>query len=331
MIDYILIVFVAFAGFMLSSYLFHKKREKKEHFTCPLRGKCAEVIRSDFSKFMGVPVEIIGMAYYAGIAIGYGLFMAFPTVFSWLSILLLIASSLAFFFSIYLTFIQLVSLKKLCTWCLLSATFCTIIFFAALYGSLEIVEPILVQYQSVIIGAHILFMGLGLGAATLTDVLFFKFLKDLHVSEKEAEVLTTVSEFIWFALGFILLTGLALAIPEASTYLQTPKFLVKMIVVLVIVTNGAFLTLYIAPKLVKISFRQEHDHRAGEMIRARKLAFLMGPVSIVSWYSAFILGMMHGDVAFTFAQILGAYLLFLVIGVSIGWWAECRVCRKESA
>ncbi len=329
MINYIIIVFVAFAGFMLSSYLFHKKREKKEHFVCPLRGHCAEVIQSDFSRFMGVPVENLGMLYYACIAIGYGMFLAFPSVFSWLAVLLLVASAMAFFFSLYLTFIQLVSLRKLCTWCLLSAMFCTVIFFSALHSSLDIVEPLLVQYRSFIIAAHVLFMGMGLGAATLTDVLFFKFLKDLHVSEKEADVLSTVSEFIWFALGFILLTGLALTIPEAGTYFQTPKFLVKLLVVGVIIVNGSFLTLYIAPKLVKISFGQEHDHKAGEMVRARKLAFVLGPISIVSWYSAFVLGMTPASVPYTFLQILYTYFALVSVGIILGWLTECKISTKE--
>ncbi len=329
---YIAIVFVCFAGFFLASYLFHKKHEKKEHFICPFRGRCSEVIQSEFSKFMGMPVEVMGLVYYAGLAIGYGATIAFPSVFGWLILPLLIASTLAFFFSMYLTFIQIVSIRKFCTWCLTSAAFCTIIFGLALFGSYELVEPFLVQFRSPIYAFHVLFMGFGIGAATLNDVLFFKFLKDLRISEQEAAVLKTVNEFIWFAIGFILLTGLALYLPELGPRIGSSQTLMKMLIFLVIIVNAAFLNLTIAPKLVRISFGQEHDHKAGELVRARRLAFLLGPVSLVSWYSAFVVGVMPTNAGYAFREMLTVYVVLLIVGMVIGWIHECRLCdRKPSS
>ena len=75
MIDVISIIFFAFFGFLLAYYLHHKKVEKAEVFVCPLRGSCSEVIESRYSKFFGVPVELLGMIYYAVIAVGYGLLL----------------------------------------------------------------------------------------------------------------------------------------------------------------------------------------------------------------------------------------------------------------
>lgn len=329
MVQSVAIVFLGFGGFLLALYLFHKKRRKTEHFICPLRGNCTDVINSDYSRFLGVPVEVLGMIYYAAIALGHGLLMAFPVALVWLDVPLLLASTLALFFSLYLTFIQLVSLRKICTWCLLSATFCLFIFLLSLSITLEAVLPVLEAYHPFVLILHVVSMALGLGAATLSDVFFFRFLKDGRISEFESSVLSTLSEFIWLALGFILLTGFALFVPHAGELLALPKFLAKMAVVGVIMINGAMLNLYIAPKLVKISFGEQHHHKQGELMRARRLAFALGSVSIISWYSAFVLGMLPGDIAYTLFDFLKLYALLLVAGVAIGQFVENRIAKRS--
>ena len=128
----IIIIFLAFFGFCLSMYLRHKKIYKKEPFICPMKGNCTAVIHSEFSKLYGIPVECIGIAYYGFIAIAYGFVTFFVENQTNLLRSLFVISTLAFCFSMYLTFVQVVLLKKLCTWCLLSATFCTVIFLLAL-------------------------------------------------------------------------------------------------------------------------------------------------------------------------------------------------------
>lgn len=328
MLESLSIVFIAFGGFLLSLFLFHKKRRKSEPFVCPLHGRCSEVIHSDYSKFLGIPVEVIGLVYYALIALGHGLVLAFPQTVSWFDLPLLIASATAFLFSLYLTFIQIVALRKLCTWCLLSATFCLFIFGLTVMGMLEFVVPFLVEYRSVILVFHVLAMALGLGSATLADIFFFKFLKDSRISEEEAQMLSTLSEVIWLALGVVIITGAALFLPSAAAFLDTPKFLAKMVIVLVIVLNGAFLNLYIAPKLVKISFAEPHHHKEGELGRARRIAFALGPISIVSWYSAFILGSLPATNPLSFWMFLKIYVLLLVVAVTIGQFVERRLAHR---
>ncbi len=328
MIQPVATIFIAFGGFLLALFLFHKKRQKGESFVCPLRGRCSEVIHSDYSTFFGIPVEVIGLYYYGGLALGYGLLLAFPAILAWFDLPLLVATTAAFLFSLYLTFIQIIPLRKLCTWCLLSASFCTIIFALTISSTSQIVVPFLVDYRSVILIAHVLAMALGLGAATLSDVFFFRFLKDARISQQESDVLSILSEFIWLALGLIVISGLMLFLPESSAYLATPKFLAKMFIVGVIIVNGAFLNLYIAPKLVKISFGERHHHKEGELGRARRLALALGPISIVSWYSAFILGSLSADSPLAFWEFLKIYALLLVIGVTIGQFVDNRMSKR---
>ena len=68
--------------------------------------------------------------------------------------------------------------------------------------------------------------------------------------------------------------------------------------------------------LSKISFGEKHEHRPGELHYERKIAFALGGVSMVSWYSAFILGMLR-KAPFDFSSLLLIYFLLLV-GAIIG-------------
>ncbi|MBI4256626.1 vitamin K epoxide reductase family protein [Candidatus Uhrbacteria bacterium] len=329
MIESLFISIFALGGLLLALYLYNKKQTHQQPFICPLRGNCAEVIHSEFSKFLGVPVELIGITYYAGLLIGHGLVVASPVLFDWLEPSLLLASTIAFLFSLYLTFIQLVVLKKICTWCLFSAALCLSIFLIAIVGGREVVLPILLEFRPIILVLHILFMALGLGAATLTDIFFLRFLRDLRISQEESDVFSTLSQFIWFALCLMVITGFALYLPQAVSYNDSPKFLAKIIVVSVIIVNGAFLNLSIAPKLAKITFAQPHKHKVGELVLARRFAFVLGPISIVSWYSAFILGSLPAGTELSLISFLKIYALMLLIAITIGQFFEHRLRNKQ--
>lgn len=305
-----ILIFTAFGGFLLAFYIRHKK-QTHEKMVCPLDSDCDVVIYSEYSKFLGIPVEILGLFYYGAIAVGYALFLALPNLVSpFFAFAALVLTIAAFLFSLYLTFIQAFSLKQWCTWCLMSAGLCTVIFATALSISEFGFVLLLGRYHELIVLLHVLGVALGLGGATITDIFFFKFLKDFRVSEWEADVMHTLSQVIWFALALLVLTGLGLYLPEAEELNQSAKFLLKMIVVSVIIVNGAFLNLLVSPKMVKISFGERHRHETEELRHIRKIAFALGSISIVSWYSAFILGMFR-KLPFEFSSLLLIYLALL--------------------
>ncbi|MBI4276672.1 vitamin K epoxide reductase family protein [Candidatus Uhrbacteria bacterium] len=286
----ILFIFLGFAGFLLSFYIWHKK-QAHEKMACPLHSNCDTVIHSAFARFFGIPVELLGMGYYGAIAVAYGAVLAAPSLaVPELRFLLMTLSTTAFLFSLYLTFIQLIPLRQWCTWCLTSAGLSTLIFAITVTTTELTITPLLVAYHRPIVMLHVFGVALGLGGATISDIFFFRFLKDFRISEFEADVLRTLSQVIWLALAIIVLSGIGLYLPESARLLQASKFIVKMIIVVVLTVNGAALGLYLAPKLVTISFGGKHAHESGELRRLRKIAFALGAVSIVSWYSAFILG-----------------------------------------
>jgi len=310
-----IIILSALGGFSLALYIYGKK-SSNQTLVCPLKSDCEAVVRSDYSKFFGLPLEFIGMAYYAAVAISYSFLFFMPEYASPFFVFsVLVASISAFLFSLYLTFIQAFALRQWCAWCLTSAGLSTIILGSALLASDFGFIGLLSEYHILILTLHAFGVAVGLGAATVADVLFFKFLKDFKISESETDILRALSQVIWLALAAIVLSGLGLYLPEAGELLSSPKFLVKMIIVAVIIVNGAVLNLLVTPKLVKISFSGEHTHEPGELRKERRTAFALGAVSIASWYSAFILGTLK-SVPFDFPTLLLVYAGILVAAIA---------------
>ena len=310
-IGYIILIFAALGGFLLAFYIFRKK-QSREKMVCPFGSDCDTVIYSEYSKFFGIPIEILGLIYYGLIAVSYALFLAFPEFASPLVVFSVLAlTAVAFLFSLYLTFIQAFVLKQWCTWCLASAGLCVIIFALAILISEFGFISLLAQYHESIVIFHLLGVMLGLGGATIVDIFFFKFLKDFRISKWEADVMHILSQVIWFALALLALTGISLYLPEAEELNQSANFLVKMIIVAVIIINGALLNLLVAPKLVKISFSEKLEYQSRKLRHKRKIAFALGAVSIVSWYSVFILGMLIHKISLDFSSLLLIYFLLL--------------------
>lgn len=312
----LVIILAAITGSLIASYIRYKKTAHQV-LVCPLHSNCETVTHSQFSRFLGIPVELMGIAYYVIIAVSYLVFQFMPDLAGAYSIFaLLVLSTTAFLFSAYLTFIQAFTLKQWCTWCLFSAGLCTAIFIAALIGTnISFAEMLQANHRG-IVGVHLFGLALGLGAATLADIFFFKFIKDFRISHEEAAILNTLSQIIWLGLALLMLSGIGLYLANAEALNHSSKFLVKLVVVGVILVNGMFLNLMIAPRLVQISFGGPHAHVPGELTRLRRIAFALGAISMTSWYSAFTLGMIK-QVPLPFSMLLGIYLLILC-GAIIG-------------
>ena len=129
----ILICVLAFIGFLISKHI-HTKKKSPQPLVCPMKFNCHAVVHSDYSKFMGVPLEIFGMVYYALVSLAYFVLVFNPSPLSLpVSITLMVFALGAFLFSIYLTLVQLLVLKEGCFWCFISAFISTIIFVLAFF------------------------------------------------------------------------------------------------------------------------------------------------------------------------------------------------------
>jgi uncharacterized membrane protein len=325
--SFVAIIFIAFAGFILSLYIYHKKR-RKEHMVCPLKADCQTVIHSQYSRFMGVPVELLGMLYYIGIALGYGLYISGAAFLPWwFGYLLFFVTGMAFLFSGYLTAIQVVTIKNYCTWCLTSAALCTLIFLLSFNTSYSIFVPFLLRYQDVWAALHTLSIGVIVGAWTVTFFFFIRFLRDFRISKKEAQVLDGVSEILWLAFGVVIMSGLGLLLPDLEIGYVEPRLAVESVMVVVLVVVSVILSMSVEPRLINISFGKKHNHKKGELLRDRKRAFILSTMSVVSWYFLFFMTVFEG-IQLTFEPLLAIYLAVLACSAMLGAGIEYLIARR---
>lgn len=307
-------ILFSFAGLVLALYIYTTKRNKTKVLVCPIGGHCDAVVHSKYSKFLGLPVELLGAFYYLAIALIY-LLPSLGLVL-WGDVFLFFVTAisvLAFLFSIYLVFIQAFTLKNWCTWCLFSAGFTTFIAVFAVFGASFDLLALLAEYKGVVVFFHALSAAIGVGATTVTDVLFFKFLKDFKISHGEKAIMDTMSHIIWIALGILIVTGIGLYLPASERLLDSSKFLVKVVAVIVITVNGLLLNFIISPWLTKLDFEEKHPEK-GESRLFRKLSFASGAISISSWYIVFLLGSIRSiPVSFRVGLVIYVAVVFSAI------------------
>lgn len=331
---HILIVVLGVAGASLASYIYGKKRQGKV-LICPIKADCDTVVHGEFSFFFGIPVEIIGILYYAVVSVGYLFYIFAPAIMVPVVALgLVVMTTGAFLFSIYLTFLQAFTIRQWCSWCLISAGMSTLIFVLALVSLSTDLIPILASTKLLIVGLHLIGFALGIGGATIADILFLRFLRDFVISRKEADILRTISQLLWVALAVLVLSGIGLYLPEAARLNESSKFLVKMTVVGVLVVNAAWLNLYLSPRLVTLSFGRK-THPGGDNVpRLRRIAFALGALSITSWYTAFVLGLLE-SVPLNYWSLLGVYVGIVLVGVIssqvlLAWLERKALSRVKS-
>lgn len=122
------LILSALAGLSIAVFIHFKKR-LHEPLVCPIGHSCDPVVHSAYARFMDMPVEILGVIYYAVIALAYAATFMFPPLKSGALVLMLLGlTTAAFLFSLYLTAVQAFILREWCTWCLISAALCAIIF-----------------------------------------------------------------------------------------------------------------------------------------------------------------------------------------------------------
>ncbi|HSE56942.1 MAG TPA: vitamin K epoxide reductase family protein, partial [Candidatus Paceibacterota bacterium] len=280
---------------------------------------------SRFSKTLGARNEVLGMGYYLLVWALYAAKLFVPAIATPLyDLFLVLVTAGAFFFSLYLTAVQAFILKSWCTWCIASAL-CNTILFTLIFFTVPLapVVALLGQYRLAALIMHNIGFILGLGAATITDILFFRFLKDHHISEDEKGTLDTLSSVIWVGLTLLVFSGLALYLPESARLNESPKFLLKAVVVGVVLVNGFLLNFKVAPYLTQLSF-----DRAKAPTHLRRLAFALGGVSIVSWYTAFFLGSLR-TIKVEFEHGLFIYFGLLVVSTIGSQVFERFSVRKE--
>ncbi|PIT97724.1 MAG: hypothetical protein COT71_04550 [Candidatus Andersenbacteria bacterium CG10_big_fil_rev_8_21_14_0_10_54_11] len=286
MLAHLLIISLGIVGFIESTYIYRNKRKQKV-LVCPLHADCETVVHSEFSRFFGIPVELLGAAYYGTVATAFAAAVLAGILPTGPAFLL---TAGAFLFSVYLTFIQAFTLRQWCSWCLGSAGLSTGIFVLALWLlSWEGLLVLLSRYELLLETSQLLGLAIGLGGATVSFLLLFRFLRDLVISSFEAEVLRIISQAVWLALAVLTICGVGLYLPAAAALAASAHFLLSLFVLTGLVVSSAFLTLSVVPRLISLATRQARYPGSRNATRLRRSALALGAVSLISWYSLFFL------------------------------------------
>jgi uncharacterized membrane protein len=310
-------------GLGISSYIYRKKRTKTK-LMCPLRTECDTVVNSRFAKTFGIPNELLGMAYYILSGLFYAFILVYPQFFSTtLHFALFLFSIAGALFSVYLISLQAFTIRAWCIWCLGSAL-ANVMLLVALFGfPSEGLFGLLSSQRVWWIIIHNIGFILGLGGATITDLFFFRFLKDNNISEEEKSTMDMLSSIIWVGLGILIVSGIALYLPEQARLDSSSKFMLKVVVVSVVIINGILLNMLVAPRLRELSFEDTPPAR-----HFRKIAFALGGISISSWYTAFLLGSLRSiQISFMHGLLIYGGLLICVIIGSQAY--EALITRKN--
>lgn len=321
-----LIILVSLAGLLLSFYIFEKKR-KKEVMVCLLNADCETVVHSDYSKFLGMRVEILGIIYYSLILLCYSISALLPGILRpGFSLALLSITTTAFLFSIYLTFIQAFALREWCSWCLTSAIFCTVIFSIATYVSTFTFMEMLSYNGAFFVVLRLAAIALGVGTATIGDIFFLASLKDFKISVSEANIIRWFGQISWVALLVAVLTDIAIYLPNISVAESSSKWTAQFVILLALILNSAFFYLVISPKLVSISF-EAGDFESEDKDRLKKWAFALGALSLVSWYSLLILSSAL-DFGFKLPYLIFGFISVALVAIFISQVVESLITKK---
>lgn len=321
------IIISALGGFLLSAYI-NKHKYAEDKMICPIGSSCDELVNGRFSRFLGLPVERVGMVYYGSIFFIYlaTLFQTVPDIVLTIGVLL---TGIGFVFSIYLAIVQLFVIKKWCTLCLGSLGITFIILVLSFLGYEASFTEFAYTYRDLFKWIYIGFVFFGTLMTTLHARIFINFLKDFEISRKEEKRLEMFSHSAWIAIGISFLSGLGLVLTDRwREFTDSNAFIVMVVIMGVLIIYEVVMNMIVSPKLVGIHFG-DHPELDDEQHRyQRKIAFTSIAVGMVSWYSLLVLGIFD-LFSYSSGQLFIAYILLLLVAIIFINFIEHLIYKKS--
>ncbi|MBC7799159.1 MAG: hypothetical protein H7Z10_00935 [Gemmatimonadaceae bacterium] len=162
---------------------------------------------------------------------------------------------------------------------------------------------------------HCFGLALGLGGATILDVILLRSLRHT-VEAANIRLFETIASLVSMALALLWLSGLgflAIYAWRSPAMLENPKLWAKIVVVGILTANGAVLHAKILPILRAQAGRTVFD---GLPPRTRVWMLTAGAVSVVSWYYPFLLGIVR---ELNFAASVATFLLAYAASLAAAW------------
>lgn len=136
------------------------------------------------------------------------------------------------------------------------------------------------------ISIFIVFAGfvIGLGAVTVVDTLGFLGRKSVYWTETTIRAHKVTKPLIWIGM-FVVLLGYALLL--ADQFITKGQFTTSLLVIVIMILNGAYLSFYISPQLLK----KEIEGRVTELLPTdlQKKITMSFLISFISWWGLLLL------------------------------------------
>ena len=156
---------------------------------------------------------------------------------------------------------------------------------------------------------HLFGLALGMGAALVSDAIFFHSTKDKKIIKTELGILDLGSKLVWLGLFILLISGLGLLITNLDVLLYSSKFWAKMTIVLTLSLNGLFFHHLHLPWIKATKGKKLNSFTSFKQKRSWLL--VGGAISSVSWFSALVLGSLR-NIGLSYGVIIGFYALLLI-------------------
>ncbi len=160
---------------------------------------------------------------------------------------------------------------------------------------------------------HFCGLVLGVGAATLLDLIIARFILMRGISFEHVYVVDFSSKIVAIGLGLLWISGVGLLIHYGvfePAKLQNPKIWAKIAIVAVLSVNGLLVHYFVLPRI-----RNQVGKRLLEGLSPSdcSLVLLTGTVSVISWYVPLILGAVPQlNYVVPAEMILSGYALLLI-------------------
>jgi diguanylate cyclase (GGDEF)-like protein len=175
------------------------------------------------------------------------------------------------------------------------------------------------KLQTAMIILHLIGLVIGLGAATVADILFMKGMRRNRINHSEFEFLKAVTNLVIVGLGLLSISGIGfLFLYQVNTpeLLNNPKLWAKVTIVTILVVNGWVMHHHVLPWIGKNLNRPLFS--STEILKRKTLFFGTGAVSGVSWWASMLLGTWKElNFKYSYFEVFGIYSL-LLIGALVG-------------
>jgi hypothetical protein len=160
---------------------------------------------------------------------------------------------------------------------------------------------------------HFIGLSMGLGAATLLDLMIIRFFLGQHMTEQKFEMFHFLADLVNVGLKLLWVTGLSFLVfywMSDPVKLGNEKVWAKMVIVTILSLNGWFIHRTVIPFM----YGQIGSTMLGGVPFHKKFIFVtMGMISFVSWYAPVVIANLPQlNFQVPMVQILIAYALVLL-------------------